>query len=136
MYGISLEQVSLTRIGNGVDSTPGSATGINGNRRTTRLIFLTDQFTRTVIHQNMKITDHTLIYITGSDIHQFLTLHFQPDGSGQIFLRTYSLHILFRLAGTAHSRHRQQRAQHEQHEKHFPAKWNRLFLCTVYSVFK
>ena len=49
MYGISLEQVSLTRIGNGVDSTPGSATGINGNRRTTRLIFLTDQFTRTVI---------------------------------------------------------------------------------------
>ena len=136
MYGISLEQVSLARIGNGIDGTSGSTTRINGNRRTTRLIFLTDQFTRTVIHQNMKITDHTLINITGSDIHQFLTLHFQPDGSRLVFLHTYSLHILFRLAGTANSRHCQQRAQHKQHEKHFPAKWNRLFLCTVYSVFK
>ena len=136
MYGISLEQVGFACIGNGIDSTSGSATGINGNRRTTRLIFLTDQFTRTVIHQNMKIADHTLIDCPGSNIHLFLTLHFQPDGSGQVFLRTYSLHILFRLAGTAHSRHRQQRAQHEQHQQHFPTERNRLFLCTVYSVFK
>ena len=137
MYGISIEQVGFTRIGNGIDGTSGSTTGIHGNRRAACLIFLTDQFSRTVIHQNMKITDHTFINITGSDIHQFLTSHFQPDGSGQAFPHTrISDILLFRLAGTAHGHHCQQRAQHEQHKKHFPAERYGFLRRPVYSIFK
>ena len=106
MYDISLEQVSFTRIGNGIYGTSGSTARINGNRRTTRLVFLSDQLTHTVINQNVQVTDHTLIDCPGNEIHLFFTLYFHPNGSGQTFLHAHSLHTLFfRLARTAYSRH-------------------------------
>ena len=82
MHGISLKQVSFTRIGNGIYGTSGSTARINGNRRTTRLVFLSDQFTRTVIDQNVQVTDHTLIDCPGNEIRLFFPLHFHPNGSG------------------------------------------------------
>lgn len=116
---------------------PVAAARVHGNRRAARLVFLADQFSGTIVHQNMKITDHPLTNRSRSDIHLFLTHHFQPESSGQAFPHTRISNILlFRLAGTAHGHHCQQRAQHEQHKKHFPAERYGFLRRPVYSIFQ